>query len=204
MTHFIAHRMNNRASLSNINHEYGVEIDLRDHLDGSIYLEHDPFKRGCDFEEYCKNYHNGTMILNIKSERIEYRVLEICARNKIRDYFFLDSSFPMIHSLAKENNQNIALRYSEYEGLDTIRNMAGKVQWIWVDCFTKLPLNHEVHAELMALGYKICIVSPELQAQPEKIVEYAEQLNREKIKPDAICTKLANIERWKENLENLE
>ncbi len=42
--------------------------------------------------------------------------------------------------LCKQGEHNIALRVSEAEGLDTPRNMAGKAKWIWVDCFSKIPV----------------------------------------------------------------
>ena len=32
----------------------------------------------------------------------------------------------MIHQLSSNGEQNIAIRFSEYEGLDTILNMRGK------------------------------------------------------------------------------
>ncbi|MDR1241583.1 MAG: hypothetical protein LBM00_02190, partial [Deltaproteobacteria bacterium] len=96
---WIAHRINTLAELRNLPPEYGVEIDLRDDLSGRIYLEHDPFKSGQDFEEYLSQYHHGAMILNIKSERIELKALELLEKYNISDYFFLDSSFPMIKLL---------------------------------------------------------------------------------------------------------
>ena len=71
------------------------------------------------FEEYLKHYDHGTMILNIKSERIEFRVLELLKKYKVEKYFFLDSSFPMIYLLSEQGEKNIALRFSEFEGLDT-------------------------------------------------------------------------------------
>ena len=83
------------------------------------------------------------MILNIKSERIEHKALEMIANHDVKDYFFLDSSFPMIKLLSDMGEHKIALRFSELEGLDTIRNMAGKADWIWVDCFTRLPIDKE-------------------------------------------------------------
>jgi hypothetical protein len=198
---FIVHRINKTEDLAAVDSRYGIEVDLRDNLNGNIHMEHDPFKQGTDFEEYCASYHHGTMILNIKSERIENRVLEILGKYNITDYFFLDSSFPAIHALSNNGNKNIALRFSEYEGIDTIRAMSGKVEWVWVDCFSRLPLNSAVYNELTALGYKVCIVSPELQQQPEKIEEYAELLLKEYIKPNAICTKVYNINKWKQLLD---
>ena len=120
--HFIVHRVNTIKDLLNTPNKYGVEIDLRDYQD-KIILQHDPFKDGECFEEYLKNYNHGTMILNIKSEGIEHAVLKLIKKYNIRDYFFLDCSFPMINLLISSGEKNIALRFSEFEGLDIIRLM---------------------------------------------------------------------------------
>lgn len=197
---YISHRVNKKSELEQLDAQYGVEIDLRDSTDNSIYLEHDPFKLGENFEEYLKSYNHGTMILNIKSERIEYKILELLKKYNVENYFFLDSSFPMIKALSDIGENRIAMRYSEFEGMDNIRSMSGKVRWVWVDCFTMLPLNHEIFAEIKELGYNICLVSPELQGQDEKIEEYVKQLKDEEIQLDAICTKSYNIDRWKKLL----
>ena len=153
---FIAHRINTKKELKNISEQYGAELDLRDSVDGKIYINHDPFILGEDFEEYLKEYNHGTMILNIKSERIELRVLELLKKYNIKDYFFLDSSFPMIKLLTDNGEKKIALRYSEFEGLDTLEKMQEKVDWVWVDCFTKLPLNNEIYNKIKKMGYKLC------------------------------------------------
>lgn len=194
---FISHRVNKKEELINLPSEYGVEIDLRDDLTGRIYMEHDPFKDGENFEEYLKSYQHGTMILNVKSERIEHKILELLRKYNIKDYFFLDSTFPMIKLLSENGERKIAIRYSEFEGMDTVRVMAGKIDWIWVDCFTKLPIDDEIYSEMKELGYKLCLVSPELQGQGEKIEEYAQQINDNNITFDAICVKSYNIELWK-------
>ena len=192
---YIAHRINTIEELKKIPKKYGVELDLRDFGDRLI-LQHDPFKDGEDFEEYLKYYDHGTMILNIKSERIEHKVLELIQKYNIKKYFFLDSSFPMIHLLSKSGEKNIALRFSEFEGLDTILSMAGKVQWVWVDCFSKLPITKENYKLLKENGFKFCLVSPELQGQDEKLDEYKDYLKSEEINFDAICTKMYNIKKW--------
>jgi hypothetical protein len=196
---FIAHRINKKEELEKLSKEYGVEIDLRDNVDGTIYINHDPFVLGENFEEYLKEYNHGTMILNIKSERIELRILELLKKYNIKNYFFLDSSFPMIKLLSDKGEKNIALRYSEYEGLDTLEKMQGKVNWVWVDCFTILPINNEIYRKIKDMGYKLCLVSPELQNQPEKLEIYKKQLIEENITFDAICTKEYNIEKWRKN-----
>lgn len=193
---FIAHRINTLAELKELPEEYGVELDLRDDLNGRIYIQHNPFEPGEDFEEYLKSYHHGTMILNVKSERIEIKILDMLAQYGIKKYFFLDSSFPMIYVLSEKGEKNIALRVSEIEGLDTPRNMAGKVDWIWVDCFRKIPIGKKEADELRAMGYKLCLVSPELEGRDKDIEAYKKQIEGEKIVFDAICTKQYNIKRW--------
>lgn len=107
----------------------------------------------------------------------------------------------MIKLLSDRGEKNIALRYSEYEGLDTLEKMQGKVNWVWVDCFTELPINNEIYRKIKNMGYKLCLVSPELQNQKEKLELYAKQIKDEKIEFDAICTKEYNVEKWKKLLQ---
>lgn len=196
MTEYIAHRINTIEELKQLPTEYGVEIDLRDSLDGRIYLQHDPFIPGDDFEEYLQNYKHGTMILNIKSERVELKALELLKKYKIHQYFFLDSSFPMIKMLTDKGERNIALRFSELEGLENLRLMRGKCEWVWADCFTKFPLTEESYKIIKEMGYKICLVSPELEGQAEKIAEYREKAKIRNIFFDAICSKYTNVSKW--------
>lgn len=193
--HFIAHRVNTIKDLKNIPFEYGVEVDLRD-FGKKLILHHDPFKDGEDFEEYLKYYNHRSLILNIKSEGVEFKALEILKKNNVKKYFFLDSSFPMINQLSLKGEKNIALRFSEYEGIETISLMSKRVNWVWVDCFSKLPITFMNFKILKKLGYKLCLVSPELQDQNHKLKRYKEYLFKYNIIFDAICTKVQNIQRW--------
>ena len=193
---FIAHRVNTIKELKKIPKEYGVELDLRD-FGERLILQHDPFVDGEDFEEYLTFYNHGTMILNIKSERIEHKVLDLIQKYNIQNYFFLDSSFPMINLLINQGERKIALRFSEFETLDNILILKEKIQWVWIDCFSKLPINRKNYKLLKKLNIKLCLVSPELQLQEEKINDYKEYLFEEGILLDAICCKVKNIAKWK-------
>ena len=194
---FIAHRVNTIEELKKIPKEYGVEIDLRDdHISGELIMVHDPFVQGQKFKDFLKEYDHKLIILNIKSERIEYTVLEnIRDSGKDIDYFFLDSSFPMIYTLSNSGERKLALRYSEFESLDSIMLMKNRVDWIWVDCFTKFPLEKKTYDKLKK-HFKLCYVSPELQQQPEKLLEYRKYILENDLVPDAICTKIYNVDKW--------
>jgi hypothetical protein len=197
-TQFICHRINTFEELNKIDKQFGVEIDIRDdHKSGKLILAHDPFLEGESFEEYLKNYKNNTLILNIKSERIELECLLLLKKYNIKNYFFLDSSFPIIYLLNKEyQNNHIACRFSEYENINFFLENKDMFSTIWVDCFSKFPLNKEIYDLIKNEDKKICIVSPELQKQPEKIEIYRNYMIENNIIPDMICTKEYNIYKW--------
>lgn len=192
---YIAHRINTIKELLKVPKKCGVEIDLRDYGD-KIILQHDPFKKGEDFEEYLKFYNHKFIILNIKSEGIEFKLLKILKRFKIKNYFFLDCSFPMINLLSSKNEKKIALRFSEFESIQTIILMSGKANFVWVDCFSKLPINSKSFKLLKKHKFKLCLVSPELQNQASKLETYKQHIKKEALKFDFICTKIFNVKKW--------
>jgi len=193
----IRHRVNTVAQLQEVSPQYGVELDLRDR-GARLILQHDPFADGEDFASYLGHYRHGTMILNVKSERIEHRVLdELRQAGTVRDYFFLDCSFPMIRNLVSLGERRIAVRFSEFEPIEGAMALAGQIDWVWVDCFTRLPLDEPSYARLHR-HFKLCIVSPELQGHAlERIEEFAEQLRGMPV--DAVCTKRPDL--WEQALK---
>lgn len=196
MVEYVAHRINTRAALQALPFRCGVELDLRDR-DRGLILQHDPFIDGEDAEPFFAEYKSrGTMILNIKSERIEWNVLKLVEAYDVDKYFFLDSSPPMIYALTKANVRQVALRLSEFEGIDTVLKFAGRADWVWVDCFTKLILDRKTFDVLKDAGFKIAIVSPELQGRADDIEAHAAALKEQSIAPDIICTKYHNFARW--------
>jgi hypothetical protein len=195
MTRYIAHRINTKAQLEKIDEKFGVEIDIRDY-NNNLILQHDPFVNGEDFENWIKIFHHNTLILNIKSERIEFRVLELLKKYHIDNYFFLDSSFPMIFTLSSQGERNIAVRYSEFEPIEYTLALGKRSTWVWVDCFTKMPLSRSEYELLKKNGKKLCLVSPDLVGRPEDIESYREELDKKGIVFDAICVKYNNISRW--------
>ncbi|HEX5056004.1 MAG TPA: phosphatidylinositol-specific phospholipase C/glycerophosphodiester phosphodiesterase family protein [Gammaproteobacteria bacterium] len=192
----IAHRKNTLADLRSSPREYGVEVDIRSYA-GDLVIHHDPFVKGESFEAWLGEYRHGTLILNVKEEGLEARLIELMKQHGIDDYFFLDQSFPFLVKWSRLGERRCAVRVSEYESIETALNLAGKVDWVWVDCFTRFPLQHEDSARLKSAGFKLCLVSPELQgrdAQAEIPLLHA-LLKERGIGADAVCTKQPAL--WK-------
>lgn len=199
--HFICHRINTTNELNKIDPQFGIELDVRDKYNG-IEIAHDPFVKGELFENYVKEYKHGTMIVNVKSERIEQSCINILNKYNI-NYFFLDSSFPMIYSLNKNPQPHphpqpqFACRFSEYEPIDHFIKCNDMYHYVWIDCFTKFPLNKENYDIFKHYYKKICIVSPELQKHSiDKIEEYRQFIIENNVIPDMICCKEYNIIKW--------
>jgi len=195
----IAHRINTVEQLRQVPHEYGIELDLRDSR-GKLVLWHDPFppEDAPAFEDFLPAYRHRLMILNVKSERIEWAVLDLIKRYNIERYFFLDSSFPMIRQLVQKGESRIAVRFSEFEPIESALALAGQVEWVWIDCFTKMPLTPDTYRQLKR-HFKLCAVSPELQGRAvESIADYAAQLADYPM--HAVCTKRPDL--WPEAQSN--
>ena len=196
---FISHRRNTIEELKATPSEYGVEVDIRSDS-GRLIIHHDPLANGENFEEWIKHYQHGTLILNVKEEGLEARLIDMMKQYGIEDYFFLDQSFPFLIKWSKLGEHRCAVRVSEFESIQTALTLAGEIDWVWVDCFTKFPLNSEDAKRLQDSGFKLCLVSPELQGRPAEttIPELAKLLAERHITADAICTKKPEI--WKECL----
>ena len=182
----ISHRVNSKEELKKLNPKYGVEVDLRDYKN-EIQLTHDPFKKGLKFENYLKLYKHSFIICNIKSERIEFKVLKILKRFKIKNYFFLDSSFPMKVICLKKNIYNQSIRYSKYENVPKT-NFFNKIKWIWYDTFDGLPKTHDL-IKLKKSKRKICLVCPKLHNKSFKNSIIHNFLKKNSKFVDMVCTK---------------
>jgi hypothetical protein len=198
---YIAHRINSSSLANSLPSEYGIEFDLREYNNG-ILVTHDPFTQGEDFESFLKNIKiKRFLIVNIKAEGIEEKVLDLLKKYEFENFFFLDCSFPAIVKLSKLGETRIAMRYSEYEPFSLIELNRNKIQWVWVDCFTEFPLTQLLERKIHLMGLKICIVSPELQSHGQDIEKYATFIKKNFIKVDTICTKDHNVPIWKRLLD---
>lgn len=190
----ISHRRNTIQDLNATLQKYGVEVDIRSRGE-QLIIHHDPFVAGESFEDWIAAYQHGTLILNIKEEGLEARLIALMKLYGIDDYFFLDQSFPFLVKWAKAGEHRCAVRVSEFESIDTALTLAGKVDWVWVDCFTRFPLSNEDAQRLKNAGFKLCIVSPELQGRDAEteIPLLVQLLGKRGIQADAVCTKRPDL-----------
>lgn len=191
----IQHRVNTISQLMKINDiSLGCEIDLRSDLTQKDHLvvTHDPWTNGESFADWLAAYKqkglNGPLILNTKEDGLEKSILQQLQEAEIENYFFLDTCLPTLVKLSQNGLKNIAVRYSNFEPLESVLKFQGLAEWVWVDCFAnQYPTFHPA-----LKNFKICLVSPELQG-----FELASNTQRDQWLPqaDAICTK--DPEHWK-------
>jgi hypothetical protein len=186
----IAHRRNSRSELAVTPADLGVEIDVRTRGSDFI-LHHDPFSDGELLEHWLDHFRHGTLILNVKEEGLEDRLVELVTARGIDRFFLLDQSFPFLVRTAARGERRCAVRVSEFEAIDTALSLAGRIDWVWVDCFTRFPLDGTAASRLSGAGFRLCLVSPELQGRPAdtEIPALRRLLEAEGIQADAVCTK---------------
>ncbi len=191
----VIHRVNTISGLARVPPGCGVEIDIRN--EGSrLILNHEPFEGGESFEDFCSAYNHKLLVLNVKTEGIEEEVLKTVKRHGIKDYFFLDLTFPKILELSAKGEKNIAVRFSEYEPIENALCLKGKVKWVWVDTFTKLPLTKKIYQKISKASFKVFLVSPERWGRLGDIKKYKKFFKKEKILIDAVMASHELISEW--------
>ncbi len=190
----ISHRINKIEQLKSLPLKYGAEVDIRSN-GGKLILHHDPFTNGDKFEEWIKFYKHNMLILNVKEDGLEDRLISIMEQYNIKNYFFLDQSFPSLIKLVEGGEKRCSVRVSEFEAIDTALFLTGKVEWIWVDCFKKMPLTRENANTLKGAGFKLCFVSPELHLKVDKkyVQNFKNNIMTQGITVDAVCTKYLDV-----------
>ena len=190
----IKHRVNSIKELLNTSKDFGVEIDLRSN-NKNIYLHHDPFKKGELLTKWIKYFKHKLIVLNVKEEGLEKKIIKILKKYRIKNYFFHDQSFSSL--LKNMNATRVSVRFSEYEELKKTNFLFKSIKWLWVDNFTEFPLKNKFYKYLKKNKIKICLVSPEL-IKKNRIIEVKKLikfLRINKFKIDAVCTKRPH--QWK-------
>ena len=189
----VKHRVNLISDLNKIPKKYGLEVDIRTY-NKKLIINHEPFISSLKLDKWLIKYNHNLLIINIKEESIENKVIETLKKFKINNYFLLDSTVPQIINLNKKKFMKIAIRISKYESYINIFNYKNKNKWIWVDTFDgDIPISTQAVKKFKKMGYKICLVSPEL---PVKDISISSFIKKNKLfidHIDAICTKKPTI-----------
>jgi hypothetical protein len=183
------HRVNSKSALETVEPTYGVEIDLRTKSDALI-LAHDAFARGEIFEDWLSAWRGQPLILNVKEDALEEKILEILDQHGMTDFFFLDQSYPSIRRMISMGITKVATRVSDYEDLATALKSGS--DWVWLDSFTgSWEYLMEATKAIDKNGQKSCLVSPELQRIDSGVeLEGLQTLIREnELHIDAVCSK---------------
>lgn len=198
MTIFCHHRVNSSADLAKVRFSHGVEVDIRSN-GGELLLDHGFSGTGESFSEFLRAFSHEMIILNVKEEGLEMSVLELCMELEVKDFFFLDQSFPNLVRLQHIIGEKSAVRVSDLEVIETSTNLAHSFVpgWIWIDSFLgdwgHLRGTLESSADL---GFKTCLASPELHGRslPEEYTAIARILEDTRLELDAVCSK--NLSWW--------
>ena len=181
----LKHRVN---SFENIDKNFGMEIDIRDH-NGELVLSHDiPDSSSLikldDF--LTKIDTNKLLALNIKSAEIEKNLKKIVSDFNLKNYFTFDWAIPSLIK-AQKNNLICAFRLSEFE-----KELFPNCSWIWIDSFKEIWYDAKTLTDLKNKGFKLALVSPELHNRTNDLEKFEKIVNTGLA--DAICTD--NPEYW--------
>jgi hypothetical protein len=165
----IIHRVNTIADLQSTSHKYGVEVDVR--ANGSdLILNHEPFANGTALFEYLQEFRHKFIVFNIKEAGIEHEVIRLSQQFGINEYFLLDVEFPYLYSASRKGMRKIAIRYSEDECIETVLKYRDRLDYVWIDTNTMLPLSRDICRLLKP--FRACLVCPERWGRPEDIGSY--------------------------------
>ena len=157
------------ALLKAIYSGHGVETDVRD-CDGELVISHDMPTRlnALTLEAFLQSYiatgKGGLLGLNIKSDGLHHRLLDVLKRFSVENYFVFDMSVPdTIGYIARAIP--FATRLSEYEDGRWLLEQSNTV---WLDAFEREWYSLDFIVSQLELGKRVCVVSPELHKRPHR------------------------------------
>ena len=101
--------------------------------------------------------------------------------------------------ISKSYSNNLFLRFSSFEKPNLTNKIFKNVEWVWLDYFQKELISIKEYKYLKKYKKKICLTSPDLIYKDiNETIKYIEHLNKNNIQLDMVCTKLKNIQIWKD------
>ncbi len=148
---------------------FGTETDIRDSL-GKLVISHDvPTGKEMSLDKFLditSRYADAnspiSLALNIKSDGIAFLLLKQLVDCSHLDYFVFDMSIPDMR-LYLNAGVPFFTRMSEIERNPPFLEEAAGV---WLDAFESEWYDLNDISNLLAIGKKVCVVSPELHGRP--------------------------------------
>ena len=187
----IKHRVNSIEQLKSTPTDFGVDAEIRSY-NNRIIINRDAFLDGDSLEDYVKSFKHSFLVLDVKTEGIENKSIEIVEKAGIKDYIFVNVPSSSIKKFIGRNFTKFAVRFSDMESTESLKFWEGRAQWVWVDIFRDFPLNEE-NAAILKKSFKVCTISPEIIGIRAGLERYRGKMMTFKI--DAVCTDLPEL--WK-------
>lgn len=190
---YVVHRVNTTEKLKNIPEELGIEIDIR-HRNNSLVLDHELDGLDTKLDEFLNFYNHGLLVANIKEAGIEEMVIKTMKEKGVSNFFLLDVEFPYIYKNSDKHGEFLSSRFSEFEEISNSTHFENKIKWLWVDTFTKMPINKENLEKIKS--FNTCLVSPSRWGRPDEVEDYVNKFNSLNYFPNAIMVEQNEIELW--------
>lgn len=187
----IKHNVNSINELASLEDSFGLHVEVRSYKD-RIIVGRDPFIDNSLLEDYLKVFKHKLIVLDIKTEGIENKVIELAEKYCSNKYFLVNLMPSAMKKIIGRDFKKIAVRFSDMESIETCKFWEGKAEWVWVDIFRDFPLD-EQKAESLKKNFKLCTISPEIIGLRAAVERYRGRMNVMKI--DAVCTDLPEL--WK-------
>ena len=182
----VRHRINTIAELRKVSPQYGVEIDVRGY-GKKLILNHEALMPGESMEKYLRAYRHRFIMFNIKEAGTEIETIRLAKKYNIKDYLLMDVEFDFIYKASRTGFRKMAIRYSEEESMETVLRYKNKIDWVWMNTFSTLPLNATVVRQLR--GFKVGLVCPERWGRPEDIPHYIKKMQHLHFKLELVMTR---------------
>lgn len=187
----IKHSVNSIEQLKSTPTDFGVHAEIRSY-NNRIIINRDAFLDGDSLEDYIKSFKHSFLVLDVKTEGIENKSIEIVEKAGIKDYIFVNVPSSSIKKFIGRDFTKFAVRFSDMEPIESLKFWEGRAQWVWVDIFRDFPLNEE-NSAILKKNFKVCTISPEIIGIRAGLERYRGKMMTFKI--DAVCTDLPEL--WK-------
>ena len=74
------------------------------------------------------------------------------------------------------NENNIAIRFSEYETIENVITFKNNLKWVWVDLVSKIPIN-DFNFKILN-QFNLCLVCPSLWNRSNEILKVKDEIEK--------------------------